>query len=176
MNLHQILCKLDHSSAEIIQMIQKAITMGNWWLAASSQQCACSCIISLQSFLVKHQITQVAHPLLQPRFGTLGLLAFPKTKITFERDGISDYWWDSRKYEGAANGDWENCVRLQGAYFEGDWGIIVLCTMFLLSYMVFINYWSLLLSKDLLLKYGLYFSYYMSGYLLDRPCIPFLFN
>ena len=26
---------------------------------------------------------------------------------------------------------WENCVRSQGAYFEGDWGIIVLSTMFL---------------------------------------------
>ena len=28
---------------------------------------------------------------------------------------------------------WENCVRSQGAYFEGDWGIIVLCIMFLVS-------------------------------------------
>ena len=27
---------------------------------------------------------------LQPRFGNLQLLAFPKTKITFEREGISD--------------------------------------------------------------------------------------
>ena len=26
-----------------------------------------------------------------------------------------------------------NCVRSQGAYFEGDWGIIVLCTLFLVS-------------------------------------------
>ena len=34
---------------------------------------------------------------LQPRFGTLWLLAFPKTKITFEREEISDHWWDSGK-------------------------------------------------------------------------------
>ena len=38
--------KLEHSSAEAIRMIQKATVMGIWWLAASSWQCACSCIIS----------------------------------------------------------------------------------------------------------------------------------
>ena len=57
---------------------------------------------------------------LQPRWGALQLLAFPKTKITFEREKISDHQRDSGKYEGAADGDWENCVRSQGAYFEGD--------------------------------------------------------
>ena len=48
----------------------------------------------VQSFLVKHQITQVTQPrysAIQPRFGTLRLLAFPKTKITFEREEISDH-------------------------------------------------------------------------------------
>ena len=64
---------------------------------------------------------------LQPRFGTLRLLAFPKTKITFEREEIADHRWDSGKYNGAADGNWENCVRSQGACFEGDWGINVLC-------------------------------------------------
>ena len=34
---------------------------------------------------------------------------------------------------GAANSDWENCVRSQGADFEGDLGVIVPCTMFLVS-------------------------------------------
>ena len=42
------------------------------------------------------------------------------------------------------------CVRSQGAYFEGDWGIVVLCAVFLLS-CIFINK-------------CLYFSYYMAGY------------
>ena len=74
---------------------------------------------------------------LQPRSGTLQLLAFPKTKITFEREEISDCQWDSGKYDGAADGDWENCVRSQGAYFEGDWGVIVLCTMCLVSCIFF---------------------------------------
>ena len=59
---------------------------------------------------------------LQPRFGTLRLLAFHRTKITFEREKISDHRWDSGKYDRAAEGNWENCVRSQGAYFEGDWG------------------------------------------------------
>ena len=38
--------KLEHSSTEVIQIIQKAAVMGNWWLADSSQQCARSCIRS----------------------------------------------------------------------------------------------------------------------------------
>ena len=42
---------------------------------------------------------------LQPRFGALRLLAFPKTKITFEREEILDYPSDSGKYDGAADGD-----------------------------------------------------------------------
>ena len=77
---------------------------------------------------------------------------FPKLKSPL----ISDHWWDSGKYDGAADGDWENCVRSQGAYFEGDWGIIVLCTMFLVSCISF--------------NKCLYFSCYMAGYFLERPC------
>ena len=38
--------KLQQSSTEMIWMIQQAATMGNWWLAASSQQHAHSCIMS----------------------------------------------------------------------------------------------------------------------------------
>ena len=94
---------------------------------------------------------------LQPRFGALQLLAFPKTKMIFEREEISDRRWDSGKYHGAAHGDWETCVRSQGAYIEGDWGIIVLCTIFLVSCII--------------LNKCLYFSYYMVGYFLDRPHI-----
>ena len=56
----------------------------------------------------------------QPRSGTLQLLAFPKTKITFEREDISDCRRDSGKYNVLADDDWQNCVRSQGAYFEGD--------------------------------------------------------
>ena len=41
----------------------------------------------------------------QPRFGALRLLPFPKTKITFEREEISDCQWDSGKYNGRVHGD-----------------------------------------------------------------------
>ena len=69
----------------------------------------------------------------QPRFGDLWLLAFPKTKITFEREEISDCPRDSGKYNEAADDKWEKCVRSQDACYDGDWGITVLCTVFLVS-------------------------------------------
>ena len=86
------------------------------------------------SFLAKHQSPRRLSPL-QPRFGALWLRGFPKTKITFGREEISDCWWDSRKYDGAYDGDSENCVRSQGAYVEGDWDVVVLlqCFLYLVS-------------------------------------------
>ena len=112
---------------------------------------------------VKHQITQMTEHPLQPRFGALQCLAFSKTKITIEREEISDHQWDSGKYDGVADGDWENGVRSQGAYFEWAWGVIVLCTMFLISCIFF--------------NKCLYFSYCMVGYLLERLwCILFIWQ
>ena len=128
--------RLEYSSTETIWMIQKATAMGNWWQAASSQH-ACSCITSYAKFLAKHQITWVTQWPLQARFGTLQLLAFPKAKITFEREEISDCWWDSGKFNGPADWDWLNYVKSQGAYFEVDWGVIVICTMFQASRIFF---------------------------------------
>ena len=146
--------KLEHSSPKTIQMIQKATARGNWWLAASLWQCACSCITSHAEFFGKTSNHPGDSAPLQPRFGTLGLLDFPKTKITFEREEeISDRRWDSGKYDGAADGNWENCVRSQGACFEGDWDVIVLCTMIFVSCIFF--------------NKCLYFSLYMAGYFLD---------
>ena len=138
-------------------MIQKTTAMGNWWLAASSKQSTCSCILSFKEFIGETSNHPGDSAPLQPKFRALWLLAFLKTKISFEREEISDYQRDSGKYDGAANSDWENCVRSQGAYFEEDWGIIVRCTMFLVSCTFF--------------NKCLYFSYYMAGYLLDRPRI-----
>ena len=82
---------------------------------------------------------------LQPSFGALKLPLFLQTSITFERGEISDYWWNSGKYNGADDGDskkgfcsvlnserdMENCGMSHSAYFKGDRGIIVLCTIFL---------------------------------------------
>ena len=97
----------------------------DWQLYHDKSPAQASCL--MQTFLASN------HPgvsaLLQPRFGTLWLLGFPKIKITFEGEEISDHRWDSAKLNGATDGNWENCVRSQGAYSEGDWGVIVLCTM-----------------------------------------------
>ena len=74
---------------------------------------------------------------LQSRFGTLWLLAFPKTKITFEREEISDYWWDSiGKYDGTADGDWEKCVRPQRCLLWS--GLRHHCPMYNVSYILYL--------------------------------------
>ena len=128
--------KFEHSSVENIQMIQKVTAMDNWWLAASSWQCAHSCITSHAEFFGKtsNHPGDSASP--QPIFEAPKLLTFLQTKITFEREEISDHGWDSGKYDGAADSYWVSCSRCQGTYFEGGWGVIVLCTMFHVSSLI----------------------------------------
>ena len=133
----QLCIKLECSPTETIQMIQKVTTMGNWCLAASSRQCSCSCIRSREEFFGETSNHPGDAAPLQPRVGALWLLALSKTKITFEREEVSDCQWESGKYNGTSDGNWENCVRSQSAYFEGDWGVIVLCTVFLVSCIFF---------------------------------------
>ena len=133
--------KLEHSSKETTQIIQKAAAMDNWWLAASSRQHAHSCIKSpADFFLAKHQIIQVTQPRYSPDLVPCNFWLFPKLNMhrLWKR---RDFRPSVRlgKYDEEAGGDWENCVRFQGAYFEGDWGIIVLCTMFLVFCIFFNN-------------------------------------
>ena len=75
--------KLEHSSMETIGMIQKSAAVVNWWLAASSQQSTPSCIMFRTEVYGKISSHPSDSAPLQPRFGALQLLAFPKTKITF---------------------------------------------------------------------------------------------
>ena len=63
--------KLEHSSAEIIWMIQKAIAMGILWLAASSQRCAGLCIMSCAEVLGETSNHPGDSAPSQPRFGAL---------------------------------------------------------------------------------------------------------
>ena len=100
----------------------------------------------MQSFLVKHQITQVT----QPRFGTLRLLAFPKIKITFERAEfqtigeirtIGKIRWDSWWQLGELC-EVPRCLLWRQRHH---------CPVFPVS-CIFFNKW-------------LYFSYYMARYL-----------
>ena len=67
---------------------------------------------------------------LQAKFGALRLLSFPKTKITFEREEISDCRWDSGLWQGS----WwwlEELWEVPRCHFEEDWGVIVLLQYFL---------------------------------------------
>ena len=130
-NCMKFCVKLEHSSTKTIWMIQKAAAMGNWWLAASSGKCARSCIRSHAVFWWLNSKHPGDSALLQPRFGALRLLAFTKLKSPLKGKRFQTV--NSGKYDGAADGNWENCVKSQGAYFEGDWGIIALYTRFLVS-------------------------------------------
>ena len=118
MNLHQILCEagtflhgsyLDDSEG---CRYGQPVT-GNFIMTTRQLMHHVSCRVFTKT---------LSHPghsaPLQPRFGVLWHRASPKTKITFEMEEISDSWWDSGKYNGATDGNWENCVRSQGAYFE----------------------------------------------------------
>ena len=95
--------KLEHSFVETIWMIQKAAAMGKWRLAASSWQCAHSGITSHAEFFGETSNHPGDSVSLQPRFGALQLLAFPKTKITSEREELETV---GEIHKGADDGNW----------------------------------------------------------------------
>ena len=86
-------------------MTKTTPAVGSWWSAASSWQCACSCITSCAEIFGETSNHPGDAAPLQPRFGIMRLLAIPNTKITFEREEISGNQWDSGKYDRAANDD-----------------------------------------------------------------------
>ena len=122
-NLHQILRCLNIPLRSLFRWFRRLQlwATGDWQPHHDNNNAPTHASHLVQSFLLKQQINQVTQHPLQPRFGALWLLAFPKTKITYEGEEISDHQWDSGKYDKAANGNWENCVRSQGACFKGDY-------------------------------------------------------
>ena len=72
--------KLQHYSAEIIWLIQKAAAMGNWWSAASSRQIACSCITSHAGFFDKTSNHPDDSALLSPDLAPRDFWLFPNLK------------------------------------------------------------------------------------------------
>ena len=131
--------KLEHSLLESIQMIQNATAMGNQWLAASPGQRACSGITSCADVLVKHQITQVTQPRYSPDLAPCDFWLFPKLKsrLKGKRFQTLDEIQENMMEQLMAIGKtvWGPKV----PYFEGDWGTIVLCTMFFVSCIFFNN-------------------------------------
>ena len=79
MNLHQFCIKLEHYSAETIQIIQKDAAMSNWWLVASTL------FTSHAEFFAKHQITQVTQPRYSPHLVPWHFCLFRKLKSHLKR-------------------------------------------------------------------------------------------
>ena len=147
--------KLEHSSVENIQMIQKAPAMGNWWLATLSQQHAHSCTTFVQ-FVGKtsNPPRWLKPPTAQIWCPVTSGFSQNSTHLWKGRDFRP--WMRFRKIWGQLmaiptndfqcfeqwKSHWENCVRSQSAYFEGDWGIIILCTKFLVSSSINISMFS----------------------------------
>ena len=95
--------KCEHSSMETIQMIQKVTSMGSWWLAASSQQCACSCIMSFaECFGDKSNYTGDSSPY-SPDLVSHDFWLFPKLKLPLKgkkfqtikniQENLMGSWW-----------------------------------------------------------------------------------
>ena len=131
----------------------------DWQLHQDNTPTHASCL--MKSFLVKHQITQVTQPCYSPDLVPCDFWLFPKLKLPLKGkrfQTINEIQENTmRQLMAIGRTVW---VRSQGAYFEGDWGINVLRTVFLVSCIFF--------------NKCLYFSYCMAGYLLDRPCILYL--
>ena len=72
----QFCLKLQHSSAETIQMIQKAAAEGGWQLHHDTAPTHTSRLV--QTFLAKHQITQVTQPPYSPDLVPRDFWLFPK--------------------------------------------------------------------------------------------------
>ena len=141
--------KLEHYFTKTIQMIQKAKDTGNWWSAASSQQFT-SCPVQFFDKTSNHAGDSASLPHTQnPDLASCDFWLFPKLKSLLKGkrfQTVNEILENTiGKLMAITTEDfvecfeqwkkicWENCVRSQGTYFEGDWNIIVLYTMFLVS-------------------------------------------
>ena len=149
-------------------MTKTAAAMGNWWLAALSWQRAHSCITSCVQCFSKTSNHPGDSTPYSPDLTPCDFWFFRKLKSPLKGkrfQTINEIWENTREQLMVIpakdiaecfeqwKGPWENYVRSQVAYFEGDWVIIVLCTMFLVS---------------CIFNKCFYFSYYMAGYFQNR--------
>ena len=135
--------KLEHSSwtVETVQMIQKAAAMGSWWVAASSWHEPTHTSGLVQSFSSETSNHPRDSAPYSPDLVPCNFWLFPKLKPPLKGERGRDFrpLMRFREIWGSADGDWEHCVRSRAAYFEGDWGVIVLYTVFLVSCISFNN-------------------------------------
>ena len=150
----RFLIKLEHSSVETIGIIQEAAAMGNWWLAALSQQHAHSCITSHAVFWQNIKSPRCSAPY-SPDLAPCDFRLFPKLKSPLK----------GKRFQTISEIQ-ENITEQLMATVRTVWGLRVptlkgteaSCPV----------YW---VSCILYLLQCLSFSYYMAGYLLERPYI-----
>ena len=125
--------KLEHSSAKLCGWFRgpQLCTTGDLHLHHDNTATHASRL--MQSILAKHQITQVTQHPYSPDLAPCGFWLFPKLKSPLKGERFQTVDEIQENMMGAADGNWENHKRSQGTHFEGDWGVIVLCTVFLVS-------------------------------------------
>ena len=152
----QCCIKLEHSSALTIWMIQKAVAVGNWWLAASSKQCARS--RTTCRFWRNIKSPRWLSPPYSPDLAPCDFWLFLKLKSPLKGKRFQTI----HEIQGNTMGQLMAIGRpVWGPKVpnEGDWGIIVLCTMFSVS--------SIFFNKCLC------FAYHMAEYFLNITCNTF---
>ena len=158
----QFCVKLQRSSTETIGMIQKAAATGNWWFGSFCSYNTPAHISHLMQVLAKHQITQVTQTPYSSDLAPCNFWLFPKLKSSLK----------GKRFQ-IINEIQENTTGQLMEIGRTVWGPKVptlkgteaslshVHTMFLISCIFF--------------NKCFYFSYYMAGYLLDRPHIyPFV--
>ena len=114
---------------ELVYCVTVIFTNDQASRSASPRQRACPFYISCAGFLAKRHITQVFQhpPPLQPRFGSLWLLAFPKAKIAVEREEIFECYSHTvhKLSHQRLTADWlapreSNCTRIHSKV-SSDW-------------------------------------------------------
>ena len=105
-------------------------------MAASPWQCSHSCITSSVEIFGKTSNRPGDSAPHSPDLTPFDFGLFPKLKSPLKGKRFQTRR-DSGKYHRAADGNWENCVMSQDAYLEGDRGIIVLWTMYLVTCIFF---------------------------------------
>ena len=103
---------------------------GNWQLHHNNMPTHASGLV--QSFLVKTQITQVTQPSYSPDLVPCDFWLFPKLKSPWKGKRFQPIV-ENRENKTGKLIVMGRTVRSQGAYFERDGGILVLCTVFLVS-------------------------------------------
>ena len=137
-------------------MIQKATAMGHWWLAVSSQQCARSHITSPAELFGETSNRQVTQPPYSPDLVPCDFWLFPKLKspLSGKRFQTIDEIQENTTEQLVVTGRtvWgPKVTTLKGTEVSLSY---VQCFLYLIFF-----------------KKCLYFSYYMAGYLQDKPLI-----